>query len=109
MFVYNGLGRVGPASPLQILTGQGVSLVCTAGPPGVGRLLTGGLGQDIGWLLTPALLAAAAGVISARGRPRVDPLRAGYLLWGVWLVVGGRPPRARCSGTNLPSHRCWIS
>jgi 4-amino-4-deoxy-L-arabinose transferase-like glycosyltransferase len=87
VFVYNGLGRVGQASPLQILTGQGLSLVSTAGPPGVGRLLTGDLGHDIGWLLPLALLAAVAGVISARGRPRIDPLRAGYLLWGGWLVV----------------------
>jgi len=87
VFVYNGLGRIGAASPLQILTGQGLGLVATADPPGVGRLFTGGLGHDIGWLLPLALLAAVAGIIGARGRGRADPLRAGYLLWGVWLLV----------------------
>jgi hypothetical protein len=88
VFLYNGLGRVGSASPLQmIFTGQGLALVPTGGTPGVGRLFSGDFGHDIGWLLPLALAAAVAGLIGARRRERTDPTRAVYLLWGGWLLV----------------------
>ncbi len=86
VFVYNGLGRVGEASPLQILSGQGLGLVTVGGAPSPVRLFVGDLGHEIGWLLPLALFGAVAGVVGARGRPRADRFRAGYLLWGVWLV-----------------------
>ena len=89
VFVYNGLGRVGEASPLQVLAGQGIGLVTVGGAPSPVRLFVGDLGHEIGWLLPLALAVAVAGVVDARGRPRTDRLRAGYLLWGTWLVVLG--------------------
>lgn len=51
------------------------------------RLVTGEFGYEIGWLL-PAALVAAVLVVAARGRaPRTDPVRAGAVLFGGWLVV----------------------
>ncbi|HEX3257798.1 MAG TPA: glycosyltransferase family 39 protein [Pseudonocardia sp.] len=89
VFVYNGFGRVGAASPLQVLAGQGLGLVTVGGAPSPARLFVGDLGHETGWLLPLALVVAVAGLVGARGRPRTDPLRAGYLLWGAWLVVLG--------------------
>lgn len=87
VFVYNGFGRVGEQSPLQILLGQGLALLSPSAPPGWDRLLTGDLGRDAGWLLPLGLVVAVVGLLSRRGLPRVDPVRAGYLLWGTWLVT----------------------
>ena len=53
------------------------------------RLFVGDLGHEIGWLLPLALTVVVVGVVGARGRPRTDRFRAGYLLWGAWLVVLG--------------------
>jgi 4-amino-4-deoxy-L-arabinose transferase-like glycosyltransferase len=55
--------------------------------PGWMRLGSGEFGYEIGWLL-PAALIAAVLVILGRGRaPRTDPVRAGAVLFGGWLVV----------------------
>lgn len=82
-FGYNGLGR---------LNGEETGSV--GGGPGRGWGATGWLrmfGTDIGgqiaWLLPAALLLLVAGLV-ARGRAgRTDLRRAGYLVWGGWLVV----------------------
>jgi 4-amino-4-deoxy-L-arabinose transferase-like glycosyltransferase len=85
VFVYNGFGRIGQASPLQVLAGQGLALAASP-PPGWGRLFVGDLGRDCGWLLPLGVVVAVAGIVATRGRTRTDPVRAGYLLWGTWLV-----------------------
>jgi len=62
-----------------------------------GRLFVGDLGHETGWLRAARALALVMLRASPRGRhrgggpgrPRTDPLRAGYLLWGAWLVVLG--------------------
>ncbi len=63
----------------------------TAGPAdrndGWAKLLRGSLATQVGWLYPTALAGLAAGLIARRGRPRTDPVRAGYLLWGGWLAV----------------------
>ncbi|WP_274911618.1 ArnT family glycosyltransferase [Streptomyces sp. WZ-12] len=43
--------------------------------------------SQIGWLYPTAALATVCGLVWRRGRPRTDPLRAGFVLWGVWLVT----------------------
>ncbi|MGD3112384.1 ArnT family glycosyltransferase [Streptomyces sp. YGL11-2] len=45
------------------------------------------LASQVGWLYPAAALAAVCGLVWRRGRPRTDPLRAGFVLWGVWLVT----------------------
>jgi 4-amino-4-deoxy-L-arabinose transferase-like glycosyltransferase len=91
VFVYNGFGRFGEQTPLQLLTGelgQNVSVLdLSATAPGPGRLLEDELGRDTGWLLPAAALIALAGLVSLRRKPRGDPLRACFVLWGCWLVT----------------------
>ena len=56
---------------------------------GLPRLFSGEFGFEIGWLVPAALLAMVL-VIAARGRaPRTDPVRAGAILFGGWVVVDG--------------------
>jgi len=51
------------------------------------RLLSGPLGRDTAWLLPAALVAALAVFLARRRRPRTDPVRAGVVLFGTWLLV----------------------
>lgn len=60
-----------------------------AGAPGLLRLLNHQFGGQIGWLVPLALLGLVAGLWWTRSRTRVDRERAGFLLWGSWLVVAG--------------------
>ncbi|MBI3227723.1 MAG: glycosyltransferase family 39 protein [Mycolicibacterium cosmeticum] len=56
---------------------------------GVTRLFTGEYGFEIGWLLPGSLLAAVL-VLVERGRaPRTDPVRAGAVLFGGWILADG--------------------
>ncbi len=91
VFVYNGFGRFGEQTPLQLLTGelgQNVSVLeLSSAAPGPARLLEDELGRDTGWLLPAAALIAAAGLVGVRRKPRGDPLRACFILWGCWLVT----------------------
>jgi 4-amino-4-deoxy-L-arabinose transferase-like glycosyltransferase len=89
VFVYNGFGRFGDQTPLQLLAGQtaGTTTVLTNPAPAPDRLLRGELGRDTGWLLPAALIAGAWGLASRRRRPRGDPLRACFVLWEAWLVT----------------------
>jgi 4-amino-4-deoxy-L-arabinose transferase-like glycosyltransferase len=76
---YNGVGR---------LTGQEASGGATNVPQPDSLLrLVGAWGTEAGWLLPAAAMALGAAAVLTRGRDRRDPLRAGLLLWGTWLVV----------------------
>jgi 4-amino-4-deoxy-L-arabinose transferase-like glycosyltransferase len=88
VFVYNGFGRFGDQTPLQLLSGQSLDLDLVHTPaPAPDRLFRGDLGRDTGWLLPAALAAAVWGIVSRRRRTRLDPLRACFVLWGGWLVT----------------------
>ncbi|MGA3218093.1 MAG: hypothetical protein ABSE77_03275 [Acidimicrobiales bacterium] len=88
MFVYNGFGRFGEQTPLQLLAGQSLDLKpLTSAPPGWKRLVSASLGHDTGWLLPAGLAAGAITLLGRRKTPRLDPLRAAVALWGTWLVV----------------------
>lgn len=56
---------------------------------GLSRLFTGEFGFEIGWLLPAGLLAVALVLISRGRRPRTDPVRAGAILFGSWLLIDG--------------------
>ncbi|OCB55592.1 mannosyltransferase [Mycobacterium vulneris] len=56
---------------------------------GLPRLFTGEFGFEIGWLLPAGLLAVVLVLISRRGRPRTDLVRAGAILFGSWLLIDG--------------------
>ncbi len=91
VFVYNGFNRVGQASPNQLLGRTlGTPLFSQAEPPPAwNRLLAHAYGRDTGWLLPAALVAFVWVLLARRRHPRTDLVRAGALLWGVWLVVLG--------------------
>ncbi len=58
-------------------------------PQGLTRLFSGEFGFEISWLL-PAALIALVLVVVWRGRaPRTDLVRAGALLFGLWMLVDG--------------------
>jgi 4-amino-4-deoxy-L-arabinose transferase-like glycosyltransferase len=83
MFGYNGLGR---------LTGNETGSVGGNGgwgETGWTRMFDAEIGGQIAWLLPAALAFLALGLVRAGRAPRTDRARAGYLLWGGWLVVTG--------------------
>jgi 4-amino-4-deoxy-L-arabinose transferase-like glycosyltransferase len=91
VFAYNGFGRVGQSPPNVVAehTLRTPIFGNVESPASADRLLRGGYGRDIGWLL-PAAGIALVGILVARRRaPRTDLVRAGAVLWGTWLVVLG--------------------
>jgi 4-amino-4-deoxy-L-arabinose transferase-like glycosyltransferase len=90
VFVYNGFGRLDQASPNQLVTKTlGLGLPVSP-PPSWHRLLSGSLGRDTGWLLAAAAIVLIAGLAARRGGHgdgRRDLVRAGLVLWGIWLSV----------------------
>jgi hypothetical protein len=91
VFVYNGFGRLGDQTPLQLLAHQslGINLqgALSSQGPAPDRLLRGDLGRDTGWLIPAALAVAGWGLFIRRRQPRGDPLRACFVLWGGWLLT----------------------
>jgi 4-amino-4-deoxy-L-arabinose transferase-like glycosyltransferase len=89
VFVYNGFGRFGDQTPLQLLAGQSLGVTSAVVTPATGpaRLLRGDLGRDTGWLIPAALVIGAWGIASRRRQARGDPLRACFVLWEAWLVT----------------------
>lgn len=87
VFVYNGFGRLDEASPDQLLDKSVRLGIPQPPPPAWDRLLTDALGRDTAWLLAAALIALVAGLLARRRQARHDPVRAGLVLWGTWLVV----------------------
>ena len=89
VFDYNGLGRVGQPSPNAELghTLDIPVLSVSASRPAWNRLLQGPYGRDIGWLLPAAVAMVPLGLVARRRQPRTDLVRAGVILWGVWLVT----------------------
>jgi 4-amino-4-deoxy-L-arabinose transferase-like glycosyltransferase len=58
-----------------------------AGTDGWTKLIRYPLASQVGWLYPLAALAVLTGFWWRRGRPRTDPVRAGYLLWTGWLLT----------------------
>ena len=88
VFGYNGFGRFGDQTPVQVRAAQldpGAAVPVPA--RAAGRLLRGSLGRDNGWLIPAAAAVAAWGIASRRRKPRGDPLRACFILWGGWLLT----------------------
>ncbi len=88
VFVYNGFGRFGDQTPLQVAAAElNPGSVLAVPAPTPGRLLHGALGRDTGWLLPAAAVIGLWGLASRRRQPRGDPLRACFIVWGGWLVT----------------------
>jgi 4-amino-4-deoxy-L-arabinose transferase-like glycosyltransferase len=87
VFVYNGFGRLDQATPDQLVNRTIRLGLAISPPPSWHRLLSGDLGRDTGWLLAAAMIALIAGLLARRRKPRSDLVRAGLVLWGIWLVT----------------------
>ena len=87
---YDGIGRIlgqgggAPGGGSGVGGGGGFS-----GATGVLRLFNVDFAGGIAWLLPFALIALASGLWITRRAARTDRARAGYLLWGTWLIVQG--------------------
>jgi 4-amino-4-deoxy-L-arabinose transferase-like glycosyltransferase len=82
---YNGFGRLFGEAPGGLGRGPGGSPF--GGEPGLLRLFNEQFDGQVAWLLPFALIALGAGLWLARRAPRTDARRAGYLLWGTWLLT----------------------
>jgi 4-amino-4-deoxy-L-arabinose transferase-like glycosyltransferase len=81
---YDGLGRIfgqggGGGGPSG---GGGFS-----GAPGLLRLFNEQFGGQVAWFLPAALGGLIVGLVTRAKAARTDPARAGYILWGGWLLV----------------------
>jgi 4-amino-4-deoxy-L-arabinose transferase-like glycosyltransferase len=89
-----GGGGGGPVERAAPATGRGTGQEYNAGgflgrSGGWTKLVSDRFGPEIGWLYPLAILALIAG-LAWRGRARrTDPLRAGLVMWGGWLVTFG--------------------
>jgi 4-amino-4-deoxy-L-arabinose transferase-like glycosyltransferase len=50
-------------------------------------LLARDVSPQVGWLYPVAGIGLLAALWWSRRRPRVDPIRAGFVMWGTWLAV----------------------
>lgn len=87
IFGYNGFGRI---------TGNERGSVGGTGAPGnmwgpVGwdRLFLREMGGQISWLIPGALIGLVAALWLTRRAPRTDRVRAGFLVFGGWLLLTG--------------------
>ncbi|MEN3361722.1 MAG: hypothetical protein V7637_5704 [Mycobacteriales bacterium] len=86
MLGYNGLGRLNGNETGSVGFGNGTG-PAFGGAPRWNRLLGAEFGGQAGWLLPAALAAIVVGFwLTWRGR-RTDLGRAGYIIWGGWLLV----------------------
>ncbi|MCV7134248.1 glycosyltransferase family 39 protein [Mycobacterium hodleri] len=92
---YNGLARVlgRDRQGGSMFDGGHVGVAVLGGvgghPQGLGRLVSGEFGFEIGWLVPGAVLATVLTVVLRGRAPRTDPVRAGAVLFGGWFLVDG--------------------
>lgn len=82
---YNGVTRFGAPGPGGAITPNFGQLPAVA--TGGAKLLDPHLATQIGWLYPLAAVALGCGLWWRRGEGRSDRLRAGLLMWGLWLGV----------------------
>ncbi|MGC4806678.1 ArnT family glycosyltransferase [Micromonospora sp. DT233] len=89
VFGFNGFSRMGdiihvPGAIVPLLGG----FAEIEGSPV--KLFWSSLGSQIGWLYPVALAGLVLGLLWGRAsRKRTDPILAGLVMWGLWLVVTG--------------------
>ncbi|MGA8211691.1 MAG: glycosyltransferase family 39 protein, partial [Nocardioidaceae bacterium] len=84
---YNGLGRITGNETGSVGGAAGPAGGSRWGQAGWWRLFGADIGGQIAWLLPAATILLVAGLWFTRRAPRTDPLRAGLVVWGLWLLV----------------------
>jgi len=106
VFGYNGLERFGISVPGSVASWTGVAAGASrghgaswgqgaswghGGPGGFGtgwtKLLGSTYGPQIGWLYPLAVLALICGLLWTWRARRDDPVRGGFVMWGLWLLT----------------------
>ncbi len=87
IFGYNGIGRLSGSETGSV--GGGGTAGSMWGPTGWDRLFLKSFGGQISWLVPGALIGLVAALWMTRQAPRTDRTRAGFLLFGGWLLLTG--------------------
>ncbi|WP_042390129.1 ArnT family glycosyltransferase [Streptacidiphilus melanogenes] len=83
-----GGGGGGQGTSAQSLAAQAAVLGGGGGGDGGwSKMFGSSIASQTGWLYPLAAISFVCGLAWRRRRPRTDPLRAGYLMWGTWLAV----------------------
>jgi 4-amino-4-deoxy-L-arabinose transferase-like glycosyltransferase len=90
VFGYNGFGRLtgNETGSVGGFGGRG-GAGSMWGPTGLDRLFLKSMGGQISWLIPAALIGCLCALWITRRAPRTDRVRAGFLLFGGWLVLTG--------------------
>ena len=87
IFGYNGFGRL-TGNEVGSVGGRGTA-GSMWGPVGWNRLFLREMGGQISWLIPGALIGLVAVLWLTRRTPRTDRVRAGFLIFGGWLLLTG--------------------
>jgi 4-amino-4-deoxy-L-arabinose transferase-like glycosyltransferase len=91
VFGYNGLARFGINVPGAVRFGGRPGGPGTGAASGFGtgwtKLLGSTYGPEIAWLYPLAALALICGLLWTRRTRRDDPVRSGFIMWGLWLLT----------------------
>jgi hypothetical protein len=87
-----GTGSTGKGGGAAAATGAPAAFQRTAGSSfgqGWTKLLGSDYGPEIGWLYPLAILALIFGLLWTWRTRRTDQVRAGFVMWGIWLLTVG--------------------
>ncbi|MGX9789269.1 glycosyltransferase family 39 protein [Mycobacterium sp. MMS18-G62] len=86
---YNGISRILGRHRESLGDWGGSGAQMFGGHAGPQRLFTGEMGNEIGWLLLPAMFALAFGIFLALRRQLSRMALCALVMWGGWLAVTG--------------------
>ncbi len=89
IFGYNGFGRLTGNETGSVGGGVGRGGTSMWGPVGWNRLFLSEMGGQISWLIPGSLIGLVAALWLTRRAPRTDRIRAGFLIFGGWLLLTG--------------------